>query len=78
MTRFASAAVLAGLLAGPAAACINDSELPRREREFRSQYQIDTPVEPPEYRPSGSGLVAGVAVAGAALAVAGAVVSLRR
>jgi hypothetical protein len=33
------ALVLAGL-AGPAAACINDDELPSHEREFRSQYSV--------------------------------------
>jgi hypothetical protein len=38
-------------LAGPAAACINDSELPGHEREFRSSYQQSDyrPPEPPTY-----------------------------
>ena len=29
------------LIAAPAVACINDSELPTHEREFRSSYQAD-------------------------------------
>jgi hypothetical protein len=33
--------------AGPAAACINDSELPRHEREFKSQYRGNTPYLAP-------------------------------
>lgn len=35
--------------AGPAAACINDVELPAHEREFRSQYR--GPVAPPPASP---------------------------
>ena len=34
---FACLMILAGLVC-PAAACLNDSELPNHEREFRSQY----------------------------------------
>lgn len=41
--------------AGPAAACLNDNELPNHEREFRSQYRGQaraTPSPPaPDHRP---------------------------
>ncbi len=35
---FARSIALALVTAGPALACINDSELPSQEQEFRSQY----------------------------------------
>jgi len=42
--------LIAGLIvaaaAGPAAACLNDVELPSHEREFRSQYRGDAPAPP--------------------------------
>jgi hypothetical protein len=44
MTRLLACLVLA-FAAGPAAACINDVELPTHEREFRSQYH--GPNNPP-------------------------------
>jgi hypothetical protein len=44
MARMLACVALA-LLVGPAAACINDIELPAHEREFRSQYR--TPTSPP-------------------------------
>lgn len=65
--------------AGPAAACINDVELPAHEREFRSQYRgpaATPPASPPA--PTGqpsTGLLVGtgaVLLAGAvALALSG-------
>jgi hypothetical protein len=66
MRRFVFAAGLTAVAAGPAAACINDSELPGREREFRSQYGIDAP-------PGESGLAADryAWAAGTAVAVGG-------
>ena len=53
MCRVLACLVLAGL-AGPAAACINDIELPAHEREFRSQYPASPPpssgpTNPPPY-----------------------------
>jgi hypothetical protein len=37
------------LAAGPVAACLNDSELPSHEREFRSQYRDGyDPFAPPK------------------------------
>lgn len=42
-------AILAGI-AAPAAACINDSELPGHEREFRSNYGEPTSPPPPPPR----------------------------
>lgn len=38
MRRLSIAALLALLASVPANACLNDKELPQREREFRSQY----------------------------------------
>jgi hypothetical protein len=40
------------LLASPAVACINDSELPSHEREFRSQYNRQTSPPAPSAAPS--------------------------
>lgn len=45
------ASLTVALAAAPAAACLNDSELPSHEREFRSQYRGDSP--PPPSRSSG-------------------------
>jgi hypothetical protein len=46
MKRLLACLVLAALV-GPAAACLNDRELPSHEREFRSQYNRQTPPMPP-------------------------------
>jgi hypothetical protein len=67
-------AVLAlAAFAGPAAACINDGELPNHEREFRSQYRgSPPPVTSPEPsgRPSNGVLIgAGVSLLVAATAL---------
>jgi len=45
MYRLLVCLVLAATVS-PAAACINDSELPNHEREFRSQYR-GSPAPPP-------------------------------
>lgn len=63
----------------PALACINDSELPGHEREFRSSYQTDR--KPSEPAPSplqqyGPGTVAGVG--GVLLVGAGLITTVRR
>jgi hypothetical protein len=42
--------ILVGI-AAPAAACINDSELPNHEREFRSNYGEPTSPTPPPPKP---------------------------
>ena len=61
------------LLASPAAACINDDELPTHEREFRSQYhELARPSTAPA-NPFGSGLLLGT---GAALLTGAAAVAL--
>jgi hypothetical protein len=62
----------------PAFACINDSELPGHEREFRSSYQADR--KPAELSPSliqqyGPGTAAAV---GGVLLLAAGVVTVRR
>jgi hypothetical protein len=46
MKRLLACLVLA-VLAAPAAACLNDVELPSHEREFRSQYNLSTPPPAP-------------------------------
>jgi hypothetical protein len=66
--------------AGPAAACINDAELPGAEREFRSQYKDGSPkpaASPDPDKPLRTSLLAG---AGTALVVVafGLVVNGRR
>ena len=59
------------LAACPALACINDSELPGHEREFRSSYQTDRkPVELSpsllqQYGPGTAATVGGVLLLGA-------------
>ena len=65
---FAAAMILP--FAGPAAACINDSELPSHEREFESIYGTTQPA--PESTPSNSyttpvAVVSGLLLAGAAV-----------
>lgn len=65
--------VVLSVAAAPAAACINDSELPTHEREFRSSYMADRkPAEPPEpgykqYIPGTAAAVGGVLLLGAGI-----------
>ena len=60
-------------LAGPALACINDAELPKYEREFRSQYRgAGAPPESPS-TPVNQYLMIG---GGAALLMGAAVVTV--
>ncbi len=64
--------------ASPALACINDSELPGHEREFRSSYQADRkPAEPaqPLLQQYATGTVAAV---GGVLLLAAGVITVRR
>ncbi len=78
MSRFVAGLALA-VSAAPAAACINDVELPNHEREFRSQYR--GPAVPPTVSPAeptnrpGNGLLIGTGVvlltAATAFALAG-------
>jgi hypothetical protein len=51
MRRFLTSALAAIVLAGVASACINDSELPGHEREFRSTYNRQAAPEPPKETP---------------------------
>lgn len=52
MARFLVACISLTLLAGTAAACLNDVKLPQYEREFRSQYQVPaTPSSVPTPEP---------------------------
>ncbi len=59
------------IFAGPAAACINDAELPTHEREFRSSYKSSPAPTPASTMPSLMGW------AGAALLVGAAAVAYR-
>jgi len=86
MLRFLSLLLLAGLVfacAAPAAtACINDSELPTHEKEFKSDYLKQAPSGP-EYTPGGKSpqflLVSGLGIVTLTLGTAlGVVVAVRR
>lgn len=76
MRRIFAILALAGF-AGPALACINDIELPKYEREFRSQYKNTTPpaAEPSSSEPNRHYLMFG---AGGAMLVGATVMTLRR
>lgn len=64
MTRLILYGFALATLASPASACLNDKELPRHEREFRSNYNehpTPPPVAPPppsDYPPIFQGGVA--------------------
>jgi hypothetical protein len=76
MGRLIACLALAGL-ASPAAACINDNELPAHEREFRSQYA--GPASAPPAPSAGFGGPVGHRVligAGAALLTGGVAMAL--
>ena len=74
MRRLLACLVLAGL-ASPAAACINDNELPTHEREFRSQYG-GVASRPPD--PSAGPVDSRLIAAGGVSLLAGAVVVATR
>jgi hypothetical protein len=77
MRRLLSAAVAVALGSAPAVACINDSELPGHEREFRSSYQNGR--SPPSPSANWQSVAPTVLYAtGGALAVAAGVVTVRR
>ena len=48
MKRFLTPLFVALTVAGSASACLNDSELPTHEREFRSSYKRQAPPELPK------------------------------
>jgi hypothetical protein len=61
MRRFLACLALI-VLTSPAAACLNDAELPIHEREFRSQYNRQIPPPAPAAEPAypdGSSLLLG-------------------
>ncbi|MEO2090530.1 MAG: hypothetical protein ABGY75_13680 [Gemmataceae bacterium] len=74
---FATAAVLAAA-AAPAVACINDSELPGHEREFRSSYQNGRSPSPSPSAGWQSSAPTVLYASGATLAVAAGFVTFRR
>ena len=74
---FAVLALIA--FAGTAAACGNDSELPRAEREFRSSYRdLDGSPMPQESIGTEPSSVTSLGVAGGAMLVGATAVTLRR
>ena len=78
MSRFLSTLASVLVLCGAASACLNDSELPGHEREFRSSYKRETPSEPRyESQPSSNTPLVLYGTGGALLAGAGLIV-LRR
>lgn len=61
---------------GPALACDNSSELPRAEREFRSKYKGESyPTQPTRTEPYS---VTTLGIAGGAMLVGAAIVTVRR
>jgi hypothetical protein len=74
---FLAAAVLAAACA-PAVACINDSELPGHEREFRSNYQNGRTPLPPTSAGWQTQIPTVLYAAGAALVVGAGFVTFRR
>jgi hypothetical protein len=74
---FAAIAVLATASA-PAVACINDSELPGHEREFRSSYQNGRPPASTSSAGWQAHAPTVLYAAGAALAVSAGFVTFRR
>jgi hypothetical protein len=46
MKRLLACLAVAAAASGPAAACVNDRELPAHEREFRSQYRTPVAAQP--------------------------------
>ena len=62
--------VAAAALAGPALACINDTELVDHEREFKAQYE-ESQYQPPEAESVSSARPYALGGAGALMAVAG-------
>jgi hypothetical protein len=78
MRTLLASLALAGL-AGPAVACINDTELPNHEREFRSQYQTPAaPAESPGADSADPGRTTVLLASGAVLLVGAAVVAVAR
>jgi hypothetical protein len=79
MRRLFACIVAVVVLSAPAGACLNDSELPSHEREFRSSYQNG---HSPSVSPSSSGWKAyappALLSAGGALVVAAGFVTFRR
>ena len=75
MRRLLALLVLAGF-AGPAAACINDNELPKYEREFRSQYRGQE--GPPATPSSGTPYEYILLGTGGALMMGATVIAIRR
>lgn len=77
MRRLVTSLAAVAALTGPAVACINDSELPGHEREFRSSYQNDRPPSSSSARWQAYAPTA-LYSAGGALAVAAGFVTFRR
>jgi hypothetical protein len=65
LTSLSLAVLSLALLAAPAAACINDSETPSAEREFKSHYQEGSP--PSESQPSSQLITLATGTGGALL-----------
>ncbi len=66
------------LLAGtatPVLACINDREVNRSEREFKSQYLQPTPANQPSSQPSQNPLISFAYISGGAILLIGATVT---
>lgn len=78
MSRLAVSVLALAVFAGPATACINDSELPTHEREFRSRYLAPATPPLPATSPNSDGRQWALAGVGGTLLVVAGVVAVRR
>jgi hypothetical protein len=78
MRKHVFAFVATLLVAASASACINDSELPGHEREFRSQYNTPTAVSPNRSESQSFAMMPVLSLAAGALVIGCGVVAVRR
>jgi hypothetical protein len=77
MSRFFATLACLFALCGAACACLNDSELPGHEREFRSSYKREMPPEQ-QYEPPHNGTPLVLYGTGGALLAGAGLLVLRR
>jgi hypothetical protein len=70
-----TALLLLAAIASPVLACINDREVNRSEREFKSQYMAPTPMSVPVTQPSQDSWMPFAFLGGGAVLLVGATVT---